>query len=68
VFVSTVDISTFPRAELTNRSFDGPAGLVLSLLIYDRHSTAFLTLCKSASMLLAVFAKMLSRSQAASLT
>lgn len=45
VFVSTVDIFTLPGAELTSRSFDG-TGLLLSLLIYDRHSTVFL--CKSA--------------------
>lgn len=49
-----------PRVELPNRSVDGPEGLVLPLLIYDRHSTAFLILCKSALMLLAAFAKMLS--------
>lgn len=55
-----MDISTFPRAELTNRSLDGPEGLILSLLIYSRHSTAFLILCKSALMLHTVFAKMLS--------
>ena len=57
VFVSTVDFFTFPRAKLTSRSFDGPEGPVLSLLIYGRQSTGFLILCKSVGSLPVRFAE-----------
>lgn len=57
VFVSTVDFFRFPSAKLTCRSFDGPEGQVLSFLIYDRHSTGFIILCKSVGSLPVRFAE-----------